>query len=72
MDWPVTLIFWCFSMPLLAAQIVLALHALRGGRILWAVFIILMPLFGTLAYYFARYRPDARARRLVEDAAPME
>ncbi|HEY0022088.1 MAG TPA: tetratricopeptide repeat protein [Longimicrobium sp.] len=56
--------YWFFgSLPILALQIFLAVHAVRTGRFYWLFIIFFFPLVGSLVYLFAEYLPSARAGR---------
>lgn len=45
-------------------------HALRAGNTGWVVGILIAPILGGLAYYFAEYLPALRERRLATALEP--
>jgi hypothetical protein len=71
-DWIIRLAWLAITVPTLLAQLVLARHALREGKVGWAIFIFMAPILGCLAYYSGVYRPALQARRLEEELAPGE
>jgi hypothetical protein len=59
--------FYVTSIVLLALQVALAVHAVKSGRnMMWLFIILFFPLVGSLVYLFAEVIPEMERRNTVQ------